>query len=308
MALAWIHNLPRERAEKLASELGVSVQGTLDELQKRLKEKWRALEVCLPPQITDKFAASTDVAGPSAIKSQVVSLTDTEPERVFRFLVRAKQVYDLKLVTDGEFLALLVARTAGRLMNIISGHLRLSSDWALVCSDILSVFLPPRIREGLLSKYVLDRFQGHRDDLAQFITYVVDAAGILEYQSSESSLVRRILQNIHPSVRTWLTFESRPRSVEELYALASRVAESRAVDKSRESLECRVPGEKVSRDERERCPISMVTTEISRPRRRLVRCYKCAREGHVATNCSSSSAPVVRGRETGEALGGERST
>ncbi|PNF25747.1 hypothetical protein B7P43_G12985 [Cryptotermes secundus] len=294
MPLAWIHNLPREEAEKLASELCVSVQGTLDELRKRLKEKWRALEVCLPPQITDKFAASTDVAGPSAIKSQagevhaqssyaqsklrvselvsIPILTDTEPERVFRFLVRAKQFYDLKLVTDVEFLALLVARTAGRLMNIISGHLRLSSDWALVCSDILSEFLPPRIREIFLFKYVLDRFQGHAEDFAQFVTSVVSAAGILEYHVSESALVSRIVQNMHLSVRPWLTFESEPRSVEKLYALASRVAEARAVDQRRDSAECRVPGEKVSRD---RCPISMVTTESSRPRSRKVRCYKC---------------------------------
>jgi hypothetical protein len=32
MPLAWIHNLPKEEAEKLATELGVPVQGTLDEL------------------------------------------------------------------------------------------------------------------------------------------------------------------------------------------------------------------------------------------------------------------------------------
>ncbi|PNF23275.1 hypothetical protein B7P43_G17179 [Cryptotermes secundus] len=325
MPLAWIHNLPRDEAEKFASELGVSVQGTLDELQKRLKEKWRALKVCLPPQITDKFAASTDVAGPSAIKIQagdvraqscyaqsklrgnVVSelvtsisiLTDTEPERVFRFLVRAKQVYDLKLVTDGEFLALLVARTAGKLMNIISGHLRLSSDWALVCSDILSQFLPPRVRESFLFKYVLDRFQGHREDLAQFITSVVNAAGILEYHVSESALVRRIVQNIHPSVRPWLTFESEPRSVEELYALTSHIAEARAVDQRRESLECCVPGGKVSRDERDRCPISMVMTESPRPRSREIRCYKCTRVGHIAKNCLSSNVPVVRRQGNG---------
>jgi hypothetical protein len=44
MPLAWIHNLPREEAEKLAMELGVPVQGTLDEFRKRLKEsgkRWR---------------------------------------------------------------------------------------------------------------------------------------------------------------------------------------------------------------------------------------------------------------------------
>ncbi|PNF39908.1 hypothetical protein B7P43_G18182, partial [Cryptotermes secundus] len=230
----------------------------------------------------------------SELVRSIPILTDTEPERVFRFLVRAKQVYDLKLVTDREFLAMLVARTAGRLMNIISGHLRLSSDWALVCSDIVSEFLPPRIREIFLFKYVLDRFQGHREDLAQFITSVVNAAGILEYHVSESALVCRIVQNMHPSVRPWLTFESEPRSVEELYALASRVAEARAVDQRRESAECRVPGEKVSRDERDRCPISMVTTESSRPRSREVRYYKCTLVGHIAKNCLSSNAPIVR--------------
>jgi hypothetical protein len=40
MPLAWIHSIPKEEAEKLAMELGVPVQGTLDELHKRLKEKW----------------------------------------------------------------------------------------------------------------------------------------------------------------------------------------------------------------------------------------------------------------------------
>ncbi|PNF34152.1 hypothetical protein B7P43_G18333, partial [Cryptotermes secundus] len=226
-------------------------------------------------------------------------LTDTEPEQVFRFLVRAKEVYDLKLVTDGEFLALLVARTARKHMNIISGYLRVFFGCALACSDILSVFLPPRIRESLLSKYVLDRFKGHIEDLTQFIKSVVSAAGILEYQVSESALVRLIVQNIHPSVRPWLTFESEPRSVEELYVLASRVAEVRAVEQRRESPECRVPGGKISRDELVRCPISVVTSESPRPRNREVRCYKCTRVGHIAKNCLSSNATIVRRQGNG---------
>jgi hypothetical protein len=49
MLLAWIYNLPREEAEKLEMELCVPVQGTLDDLRKRLKEKWKALETYLPP-------------------------------------------------------------------------------------------------------------------------------------------------------------------------------------------------------------------------------------------------------------------
>jgi hypothetical protein len=72
MPLAWIHNLPREEAEKMAVELGVSIQGTLDELRKRLKEKWRAVEHFLPPQSTDVSEASMDAAGCSGVQSSDV--------------------------------------------------------------------------------------------------------------------------------------------------------------------------------------------------------------------------------------------
>ncbi|PNF41498.1 hypothetical protein B7P43_G13234 [Cryptotermes secundus] len=193
----------------------------------------------------------------SDLVKSIPTLTGTEPEQVFRFLVRAEEVYDLKLVTDGEFLALLVARTTGRVMLIISGHLRVSSGWGFVCSDILSAFLPPRIRESLLSKYVLDWFQGDAEELFQFVASVVSAAGIIEYQVSDLALVHFIVQNIHPSVRPWLAFESEPKSVQELYSLESRVAEAHAVEHHRRSPECDVPVGKVSRDEQGMCPISM---------------------------------------------------
>jgi hypothetical protein len=78
--------------------------------------------------------------------------SDTEPETVFNFLIRAREVYDFNLVTGAEFAALLVARTTGRLTQVISVHLCASSKWGWVCSEILSTFLPPRIRENFLSE------------------------------------------------------------------------------------------------------------------------------------------------------------
>ena len=97
-------------------ELGVSAQGSLDELRKRLKEKWRALEVYLPPHLTDKLASSRDTADTSGVRSLggdsspqtsytlsklrrivvldlvkgIPHLTDTGPEQVFRFLCESK--------------------------------------------------------------------------------------------------------------------------------------------------------------------------------------------------------------------------
>ena len=55
-------------------------------------------------------------------------LSDAKPEAVLKFLIRASEVYDLGLVADGEFLALLVARN-GRFTQITSGSLCASANW-----------------------------------------------------------------------------------------------------------------------------------------------------------------------------------
>jgi hypothetical protein len=70
MPLVWIHNHPKEETEKLAMELGVLVQGTMDKLLKRLKEKWKAFETYLPPQSEDKSEVAMHTAGVSDTKVQ----------------------------------------------------------------------------------------------------------------------------------------------------------------------------------------------------------------------------------------------
>jgi hypothetical protein len=142
--------LPREEAEKLAVEFGVPVDGTLDDLRKRLKEKWRAVEH-LPPQGVGASEEGMGVAGSSAgsaggvhtqvnylqakLRGNVTTdmvknlplLVDNEPGNVFAFLVKAQEMFDLNLVLDVDFLALLVAKTTGRLAQIVANHMRASS-------------------------------------------------------------------------------------------------------------------------------------------------------------------------------------
>jgi hypothetical protein len=246
MPLAWIHILPKEEAEKLAMDFSVPVQGTLDELRKRLKDKWKALETYLPAKSADKSQVAMHTAGVSDTKVQggdvhdhvsyaqiklrgkkatdlgknIPVFSDTEPASVFKFLIRARKVYDLNPVTDAEFLGLLVARTTGRLTQVISVHLSASSKWESVCSETLSTFLPPRIRECFPSKYVLDRFQSTTEDLSQFVMSVVAAADMLGYEVPESVLVHRMVQNIHPNARSQLVFAPEPKSIKDLYSLA----------------------------------------------------------------------------------------
>jgi hypothetical protein len=40
----WIYDLSKQQLEELASQLGQSTDGTLDDLRKWVKEKWTAIE------------------------------------------------------------------------------------------------------------------------------------------------------------------------------------------------------------------------------------------------------------------------
>jgi hypothetical protein len=169
MPLAWIHDLSKQQVEELARQMSLSIDGTLDDLRKRLKQKWTAIQPYLPtpsavkpPLVSEPNSLSTDFITHEncylgKVKSKLVSdliqnvplLTDTDPENV-KFFIRVSEVYELKLVSDSEFMSLLVSRTSGRVTQILGAHLGTAQNWAGVRYLIVSTFLPPRVKE----KYV----------------------------------------------------------------------------------------------------------------------------------------------------------
>ena len=107
MPLAWIYDLSEQQAEEVASQLGLSTDGTLDDLRRRVKEKWTAIEAYLPSQSTDKSPLVTKPV-PQITESQVREgtylsktklklvtdlikniplLVDTDPEKILKFLI-----------------------------------------------------------------------------------------------------------------------------------------------------------------------------------------------------------------------------
>ncbi|PNF24643.1 hypothetical protein B7P43_G00738 [Cryptotermes secundus] len=132
MPSAWIHSLSKQQAKRLAIELGVSMDGILDDLRRRLKEKWSSLEPHLPSQLTAKsnyVQAKMRGRVVGDLVRNIPMLSGTDPESVLHFLIRAQEVYDLNLVGDLEFLALLVGRSSGRVTQILGLHLGTSSKW-----------------------------------------------------------------------------------------------------------------------------------------------------------------------------------
>jgi hypothetical protein len=62
---------------------------------------------------------------------------------------------------------------------------------------------------------------------------VVAAADILGFAGSESQLVHRLLQNMHPQMKSYFLFASKPESVRDLFSLTTTVAEGAAVNDQR---------------------------------------------------------------------------
>jgi hypothetical protein len=55
---------------------------------------------------------------------------DLDPEKILNFLIQAGEILELKLVTDLEFMSLVVSRTSGQIAQII-GHIGTTHNWGI---------------------------------------------------------------------------------------------------------------------------------------------------------------------------------
>jgi hypothetical protein len=117
MPQAWINNLSKLLLEQLVSQLGLPTDGALDDLRRLVREKWTAIEACLPSPGLDKSSTNTESGQPgtdasvsprndaSKVRLKLVTdlvrgiqvLSSTDPEAILKFLIRVNQICELKL-------------------------------------------------------------------------------------------------------------------------------------------------------------------------------------------------------------------
>jgi hypothetical protein len=111
-------------------------------------------------------------------------------------------------------------------------------------------------------------------------------AEILAYTGSESQLVDRMVQNLHPKFKSYLLFASRPESVRDLFLLATTVAETVVVEEQHMRLTAVVKPKPVPR------PVAnnmVLSTPSSAKANHSGRCWGCGASDHFQRDCPSRS-------------------
>jgi hypothetical protein len=223
-----------------------------------------------------------------------------DPESILKFLIQVNHLIELKLLSDAEFMALLIARTSGRLMHILGAHIGTTDTWGMVEAEIISTFLPPRIKEQFLVSHVLDRFQFPTEVLTEYIMSVLAAAKILCFLGTEVQLVHRTVQNMHPKFKSHCIFSNRPESITDLLSLATMDAEAVAVEDQRRLKAGSFPRGGVPR------PFVNATVQNKgSPAQTEFKdtCWACGKTGHFQRTCPSKTLPTSRGGRSGNARG-----
>jgi hypothetical protein len=289
MPVSWIHQLGKDERVQLAATFGMELNGAeeLDQLRRMMKEKWRLIEMLVP---SERILGESKTGGQSesgderreVVKSPetgskmnskvlfelvralpVIKVTD--PESVLEFLVKTQGIWKLKLVTDVEFLSIMLSKAHGYFAQVIGKHLTQRSNWVEVRKGLVKIFLPSRVREQLLNSRVLNRFQHMVEDLHTYLLSIREVVETLSYEGTEEELVDRVLQNLHPRIRPYLLFTPKPNTFRELFDLASVVANAGATEKLRQDL----LGVSEKREARSGASL------LSAGRRSKLRCWNC---------------------------------
>jgi hypothetical protein len=109
-----------------------------------------------------------------------------------------------------------------------------------------------------------------------------------------------MVQNLHPKLRSYLLFVTKPESVRDLFSLATTVAEKMAEEEQRKRVFAAVKPGSAPRPVASNAALSASSSARANIRGR---CWACGASDHLQGNCPSRYAEVVIRRVRGNDLG-----
>ena len=238
-----------------------------------------------------------------------VSVIDgSDPDRMLQFLIKVQGIHDLALVEDRTFICGVMGRTSLGVLEECGKGNRECWGWPRLREHLTRVFIPSRIRDDLVRSHITRRFQDQNENFIGFARSVQQANFILQHLRNEGDLVDIILQNMLPTIRSYLVFTRPPQSMAELMALGDVIANAMITDRQRSAATNGVSGSD-STEARARGPVERRSggnafqnnNYINGPRRQRG-CWTCGRNDHFQRNCpdrqrASSTARISRNPE-----------
>lgn len=223
-----------------------------------------------------------------------VGVTDGSDEvQLIRFLKDLKPLFDIAPACSDQVIKLLIPKTKGQLFKLWVEGTTAGVNWDDLHGAILNYFLPTcRLRE--LETVELDRAQRQGESFVEYVENVIGAAFALKTNRTEEEVIETILCKCDPAVKVHFAFCQKPRNISELKRLANSVTgalktESRyfggAVSVSQRNVRFASATSYARQNSQNYSNQRVNHHERDMRNERVVRCYKCNGEGHIARNC-----------------------
>lgn len=225
-----------------------------------------------------------------------VSVADGSDEiQLLNFLKELKPLFDISPADSSQIVKLLIPKTKGQLFKLWVDAATSNVSWEDLHRAILVYFLPVG-RLGELEALELDRPQRPGESFVEYVDNVVAVAFALRTNRTEDEVIESVLCKCDPATKAHFAFNNKPRNIIELKMFANKVTGSLKTERRYFGPPASVTDRNMrlatgpvfsGQNPQNFLRPRVSTTDRDAPKERVVRCYKCHGEGHIARNCRS---------------------
>lgn len=228
--------------------------------------------------------------------NNIIPVDGTDEVQLVKFLKDLMPIFDISPSCSAEIIKLLIPKVKGQLFQLCMEAVTAHASWNSLHEEILLRFIPPLRRREIMS-IELERPQQLTESYAEYVEHLLSVAFALKTNLTEKEVIEIALSKCRPEIRSHFNFGRMPDNIYELRNLASRIT-------SAVRAEERYFGNPLQRTFTNRNFQSSVaqpgfkrgnpthpnhSSDLrQRPKERIVKCFRCNSEGHIARNCRSS--------------------
>jgi len=211
------------------------------------------------------------------------------------FLKNLMPIFDIAPSGSLEIIKLIIPKVQGQLFRLFMEAVAVNAGWNTLHNEMLDRFIPPLRRREIVS-FELDRPQQINETYVEYVEHLLSVAFALKTDLSEQEVIEIALNKCRPEIRPHFNFGCKPSNIQELRQLAYRVTS--AVRADARYFGSGPPQGSSNRFFRSEAPRATFNRGNGRPHssndlrsrqgEKIVRCYRCNQEGHVARNCRAA--------------------